>query len=59
MGLFRKPKTQRERRANQDGMGRPSRSGKRGLPSSWADISPGSREDRSWKKFRKTKWRGK
>lgn len=57
MGGFRHPKTQRERKANIDGAGRPKRTGKFALPTERDDIIPGSRSDRNWKKFRKTKWK--
>jgi hypothetical protein len=56
MSIMRKPKTQAERKANQDGCARPSRSPKN-LPNAWDDNVIASRSDRNWKKFRKTKWK--
>lgn len=55
MGMLRHPKTFGELRANQDGFGRAKR-GRRMLPTVFDDIFV-NREDRSWKKFRKTRWK--
>lgn len=55
--FFRKPKTTGERRANQSEDAKHGR--RRDLPNSWDDIMKSSREDRNWKKFRKTKWKKK
>ena len=56
MSFFRKPKTQAERKANQEGDARPNRS-PANLPNAWDDNPKASRDDRNWKKFRKTKWK--
>lgn len=55
MGFLRHPKTFGELRANQEEFGR-SKRGKRLLPTSWDDIFV-NRDDRNWKRFRKTKWK--
>lgn len=56
MKYFRSPKTTGERRANQDD-GERWEGRRRDLPSAWDDIYIFSRDNRNWKKFRKTKWR--
>jgi len=52
--LFRKPKTLVEMKANQDDEAKCGR--QRDVPSAWDDIWK-DRNDRNWKKFRKTKWK--
>lgn len=60
MSYFRSPKTMHERRANQharyDPLIRPQR-GSSSLPTDWDDLHNGSRKDRNWKRFRRTKYR--
>lgn len=53
--MLRHPRTYGEIRANQDGFCRPKRRSKK-LPNVYWDIFV-NREDRNWKRFRKTKWK--
>jgi len=55
MAILRHPKTFGELRANQDGFFRAKRSGRK-LPTVYSDILVNT-EDRSWKRFRKTRWK--
>lgn len=55
MSYFRKPKTKQEMTANKDDDAKYGR--QRNLPNSWDDLNVGSRKIRSWKKFRKTRYR--
>jgi len=55
MGILRHPRTFREIRANQDGFCRPRRRSKN-LPNVYWDIFV-NRDDRNWKRFRKTRWK--
>jgi hypothetical protein len=55
MGVLRHPKTFGEMRENQEGFCRPRRSPKN-LPNVYWDIFV-NRDDRSWKRFRKTRWK--
>jgi hypothetical protein len=56
MGYFRHPRTTQERRASQDGYGRPARNLKN-LPNSWDDIW--AETSRCWKQYRKTQYKVK
>jgi hypothetical protein len=71
MGYFRHPRTTQERR-NATGLEtdgrefrvdigfaiRPRRgAGSNSIATGWDDIHPAAREDRSWKRRRRTKWR--
>jgi len=53
---FRHIKTTQERRASQDGWGRPKRN-LHNLPSAWDDIP--RHIDRCWKRYRKTQYKTK
>lgn len=61
--FFRRPQTQNVRRqsyfiADEDEPILNGRSAPRGLPTSWEDLPRRAYYDRSWKKFRRTQWRG-
>ncbi len=56
MGYYRHPRTTQERRASQDGYGRPRRNLKN-LPNSWDDIW--AERTRCWKAYRKTQYKVK
>lgn len=61
-GQFRNPRTQQERREARvlDGEGEVRiklRRRRLGLPTRWDAIQFAARKDRSWKRFRKTRWR--
>jgi hypothetical protein len=53
--MLRHPRTFGELRDSQDGFNRAKR-GKRRLPTVYDDIFV-DRQDRNWKRFRKTKWK--
>ena len=57
MAYHRRPKTTAEKRANQDREWNRGKRSVRRLPSNWDDLHRSSLEDRSWKKYRKTKWK--
>ena len=54
----RRISTTQERRANQDGMCRPSRKPHR-LPNAYDDIVRKDIDDRSWKRYRDHQWKVK
>ena len=62
MSYFRNMKTTSERRravADEDEGHVRAKRNARSLPSAWDDVSVKARDDRSWKKFRKTKFKPK
>jgi len=56
--LFRRPKTQQERKHNQEGYCRPRRR-PHSLVDNWDDIYRSDRFDRNWKRHRKTQYKTK